>query len=99
MVLDAWCGAGTFLLDLSNEYPLTEFIGIDHTKLFPTTIKPNNLNFIHARILEGLPFQEGVFDFAHINIVEPRYNADQFNFIVEELIRVTKTGGYVEVRI
>src|SRR5438067_80625 len=28
-ILDVWCGAGTFLLELSNEYPLSEFFGID----------------------------------------------------------------------
>jgi len=98
-VLDVWCGPGTFLLDVSNEYPLTEFIGIDNTDLFPAEIKPNNLNFIHADILEGLPFQEGVFDFTRVNIVEPRYSADQISYIIDELVRVTRPGGYIEVRI
>src|SRR5581483_1184992 len=62
-ILDVRCGAGTFLLELSNEYPLSEFIGIDKTKLFPSLIKPSNLKFIHANILEGLPFQDNYFDF------------------------------------
>lgn len=96
-ILDAWCGPGTFLLDLSNEYPLSKFFGLDCTKLFPMSIKPSNLNFIDANILEGLPFQENRFDFAHLNIVEPRYSVEQINFIIEELTRVTKPGGYVEV--
>ncbi|PKY34644.1 hypothetical protein RhiirB3_454556 [Rhizophagus irregularis] len=51
------------LLELSNEYPLLEFTGIDKTKLFPSLIKPN-----------------------------------QWAFIMSELIRVAKPGGYIEVQ-
>lgn len=98
-VLDVRCGAGTFLLELSNEYSFSEFTGIDKTKLFPSLIKPSNLNFIHANIVEGLPFQENHFDFVYLNIVEPRYTLDQWTFIFSELIRVAKPGGYVEVSI
>ena len=29
--------------------------------------------------------------------MEPRYSVEQINFIIEELTRVTKPGGYVEV--
>jgi SAM-dependent methyltransferase len=98
-ILDVRCAAGTFLLELSNQYPLTEFIGIDKTKLFPAQIKPINLNFIHADIIEGLPFQDNHFDFVYLNIVEPRYTMDQWTFIIGELKRVTRPGGYVEVSI
>ncbi|RGB37241.1 S-adenosyl-L-methionine-dependent methyltransferase [Rhizophagus diaphanus] len=97
-VLDVRCGAGTFLLELSNEYPFSEFTGIDKTKLFPSLIKPSNLNFIHANILEGLPFQQNHFDFVYLNIVEPRYTKEQWAFIISELIRVAKLGGYIEVQ-
>ncbi|CAG8753247.1 uncharacterized protein OCT59_016883 [Rhizophagus irregularis] len=86
------------LLELSNKYPLLEFTGIDKTKLFPSLIKPSNLNFIHANILEGLPFQQNHFDFVHLNIVEPRHTKDQWAFIMSELIRVAKPGGYIEIQ-
>ena len=86
-VLDVNCGAGTFLLDLSNKYPLSEFIGLDNTRLFPISIKPNNLNFIDATTLEGLPFQKNYFDFAHLSIIEPLYTLNQWNYIIEELLR------------
>ncbi|RIA92899.1 S-adenosyl-L-methionine-dependent methyltransferase, partial [Glomus cerebriforme] len=95
-ILDVRCGAGTFLLELSNEYPLSDFIGIDKSKLFPALIKPNNLNFIHADINEGLPFQDNHFDFVYLNIIEPRYTLNQLNFIIGEFIRVAKPGGYIE---
>ena len=84
---------------MTNEYPLSEFTGIDKTKLFPSLIKPSNLNFIHANILEGLPFQQNHFDFVYLNIVEPRYTKEQWAFIISELIRVAKPGGYIEVSI
>ncbi|GBC10182.1 hypothetical protein RclHR1_09400004 [Rhizophagus clarus] len=95
-VLDVRCGAGTFLLELSNEYTLSEFTGIDKTKLFPALIKPSNLNFINADILEGLPFQENHFDFVYLNIIEPRYTSNQWTFVIDELIRVAKPGAYIE---
>ncbi|CAI2173788.1 2179_t:CDS:2 [Funneliformis geosporum] len=97
-VLDVSCGAGTYLLDLSSEYIFSEFVGVDKNQLFPTTIKPNNVNFFDVSVEKGLLFQDNYFDFVHLSIIEPLYDANQWDFIIDELLRVTKPGGWVEVR-
>ncbi|CAG8615250.1 236_t:CDS:2 [Funneliformis mosseae] len=97
-VLDVSCGAGTYLLDLSTEYNFSEFVGVDKNQLFPTSIKPNNINFFDASVEKGLSFQDNYFDFVHLSVIEPLYNASQWNLVIDEMLRVTKPGGWVEIQ-
>ncbi|CAG8629626.1 6727_t:CDS:2 [Rhizophagus irregularis] len=60
-------------------------------------IKPNNVEFIKASISNGLSFGDNEFDFTHIELLRLFYTVDQWDFILTELIRVTKPGGYIEV--
>ncbi|PKC68522.1 S-adenosyl-L-methionine-dependent methyltransferase [Rhizophagus irregularis] len=96
-VLDIGCGAGTWLLDLANEYENSYFFGVDIKPIFPQEIKPNNLEFIEADITNRLPFHDNAFDFAHVEGMSLIFTPDQWDFILSELIRVTKPGGYIEV--
>jgi hypothetical protein len=86
-ILDALCYAGTFVLELSNEYQSTEFFGIDRNKLFPSEIKPNNVKFFNADLLDGIPWEDNYFDFAHLNIIEPVFLIENWEFIIKELLR------------
>src|SRR2546421_2893683 len=56
-VLDAGCGSGTWTLQLSKDYPLAKFIGLDMIPIFPKEFSQNNLQFIQGDILKGLPFE------------------------------------------
>ncbi|GBB92127.1 hypothetical protein RclHR1_01970009 [Rhizophagus clarus] len=96
-VLDVGCGPGTWLLDLANKYEKCVFYGLDNNPIFPNEIKPGNLNFIKAGMFDGLPFPDNEFDFVHQGFVLFVVKADQWNFIISEMIRVTKPGGYIEL--
>ncbi|RIA99736.1 S-adenosyl-L-methionine-dependent methyltransferase [Glomus cerebriforme] len=96
-VLDIGCGPGTWLLDLSNKYENSLFFGLDIKSIFPLEIKPNNLEFIEADIFNGLPFRDNEFDFARIDNMCLILTVEQWDFALSELIRVTKSGGYIEV--
>ncbi|CAB4474694.1 unnamed protein product [Rhizophagus irregularis] len=96
-VLDVACGAGTWLLDLSINYPKSNFFGLDKKPLFPKEIKPENLQFIQADILNGLPYPDDEFDFVHQETMILAYTPDQWNFVISELVRVTKPGGWIEL--
>ncbi|RIA87403.1 S-adenosyl-L-methionine-dependent methyltransferase [Glomus cerebriforme] len=97
-VLDVGCGPGTWLLDLAHEYKNIKFVGIDiESTVYPNEIKPGNINFRQADILDGLPFSDNEFDFVHQEIMALIIKADQWNFVISELIRVTKPGGFVEL--
>ncbi|GBC08891.1 hypothetical protein RclHR1_08470002 [Rhizophagus clarus] len=96
-VLDIGCGPGTWLLDLSNKYENSYFFGIDFKPVFPQQIKPNNLKFIEADVTDGLSFQDNEFDFTRAESMNFMFTPDQWNFVLSELIRVTKPGGYIEI--
>ncbi|PKY49180.1 S-adenosyl-L-methionine-dependent methyltransferase [Rhizophagus irregularis] len=96
-VLDVGCGPGTWLLDLSSKYESSYFFGVDSELMFPQEIKPNNVEFFKADLSAGLSFGDNEFDFTHIELMRLIYTSDKWDFILSELIRVTKPGGYIEV--
>ncbi|CAG8449091.1 5449_t:CDS:2 [Funneliformis caledonium] len=95
-VLDVCCGAGTWLLDMASAYGSTNFFGIDLCPVFPTEIKPANVQFTQGDVLDGLPFDDNTFDYVHQGHMVDVYTLDQWHFAITEIIRVCKQGGYVE---
>ncbi|PKC68524.1 hypothetical protein RhiirA1_506987 [Rhizophagus irregularis] len=91
------CGPGTWLLDLANKYENSYFFGVDINPLYPQEIKPNNLEFIEADVTIGLSFHDNEFDFTHVENMDLVFAPDQWDFVLSELIRITKPGGYIEV--
>ncbi|CAB4380376.1 unnamed protein product [Rhizophagus irregularis] len=90
-------GPGTWLLDLANKYENSYFFGVDINPLYPQEIKPNNLEFIEADVTIGLSFHDNEFDFTHVENMDLVFAPDQWDFVLSELIRITKPGGYIEV--
>ncbi|CAG8449074.1 5448_t:CDS:2 [Funneliformis caledonium] len=95
-VLDVCCGAGTWLLDMASAYGSSNFFGIDLCFVFPTEIKPENVQFKLGDVLEGLPFDDNTFDYVHQGHMVDVFTLDQWHFAITEIIRVCKPGGYVE---
>src|ERR1051325_7565850 len=50
-VLDVGCGSGTWILQLSDDYPLTKFVGLDKVPIYPKEFSQDNLQFIQGDIL------------------------------------------------
>ncbi|RGB40716.1 S-adenosyl-L-methionine-dependent methyltransferase [Rhizophagus diaphanus] len=96
-VLDIGCGPGSWLLDLASKYENSYFFGIDIKPVYPKEIKPENLEFCEADIFNGLPFPDNEFDFVHQEVMSFIIKADQWNYVISELIRVTKPGGFIEI--
>ncbi|CAI2163991.1 17656_t:CDS:2 [Funneliformis geosporum] len=95
-ILDVCCGAGTWLLDMASAYGSSKFFGIDLCTVFPTAIKPDNVQFVQGDVLTGLPFDDNTFDYVHQGHMLDVYTMDQWHFIITEIIRVCKPGGYIE---
>ncbi|CAJ0833324.1 14686_t:CDS:2 [Entrophospora sp. SA101] len=89
-VLDVGCGAGTFLLEMGHDYPESEFLGIDISPMYPSEIKPSNVKFEQINVLEGLPYDDNSFDFVVIRNMITAFSIDDWDFCIQELIRVTK---------
>lgn len=62
-VLDIGCGPGSWSMEIAGEYPKSTIVGVDMVPLFPRDIKPSNCLFYQSNILNGLPFQDGTFDY------------------------------------
>ncbi|KAI8991010.1 hypothetical protein BDF20DRAFT_16185 [Mycotypha africana] len=99
-VLDVACGSGVWVLDMASHYPNSHFYGIDCAPLFPSSIKPPNAYFQQCNVLEpeGLPFPDEYFDYVHMRLVYNSFSADELRFVLNEINRVLKPGGYVELR-
>ncbi|RGB29417.1 hypothetical protein C1646_613237, partial [Rhizophagus diaphanus] len=90
-------GAATWLLDLSNKYETSYFYGVDIKPIYPQEIKPHNLEFIEADVTNRLSFHDNEFDFTYLEIMSFVFTPDQWDFILSELVRVTKPDGYIEI--
>ncbi|CAG8449136.1 5452_t:CDS:2 [Funneliformis caledonium] len=95
-VLDVGCGAGTWLLESATLYRSSSFLGIDLCTVYPAEIKPDNVEFMQVDVLNGLPFEDNTYDYVHQGNMVEVYTIEQWNFIISELIRVCKPGGYIE---
>ncbi|CAG8519566.1 18329_t:CDS:2 [Acaulospora morrowiae] len=96
-VLDVGCGPGVFVLEMANRYPKTSFTGIDIADAYPHFIKPENTSFKRANITNGLPFADNSFDFVYMRFMMFALKIKEWPFIINELARVCKPGGWIEV--
>src|SRR3954452_16944828 len=82
---------------MSTDYPRSSFTGVDISPIYPGDIKPRNLTFYTANVLEGLPFADNTFDFVYMRFLMTAFTEDDWqDKVVKELIRVCKPGGWVE---
>ncbi|GBB92054.1 hypothetical protein RclHR1_01960004 [Rhizophagus clarus] len=96
-VLDAGCGAGSWAFDIASSFPRSKVTGIDISPIQPSGIKPKNFTFIQANLLDGLPFKDNTFDFIFQRFLIASIAVDQWPTVMNELIRILKPGGYLEL--
>lgn len=68
-VLDVGCGPGSWAMEIAGEYPKSQVVGIDINPMFPRDIKPSNCTFHQYNLLDGLPFEDGSFDYIFMRYV------------------------------
>ncbi|KAG9300409.1 hypothetical protein G9A89_010033 [Geosiphon pyriformis] len=97
-VLDIGCGSGAWILEMASTYVGSNFIGLDIAPCQPHEIKPYNATFINVNFLERLPFQKNHFDLVHQRSILRTLTENQFiNHMIPELLRITKSGGFIEL--
>ncbi|KAH8547850.1 S-adenosyl-L-methionine-dependent methyltransferase [Umbelopsis sp. PMI_123] len=96
-VLDVACGPGSWTMEIAGEYPKSEVIGIDMTSMYPSEIKPANCQFIRANIVQPLPFDDASFDYIFMRFVNMGIEAEQWDTVIAELVRVAKPGAWIEL--
>src|SRR6266511_4978513 len=94
-VLDIGCGTGSWLMNMAESYPKSTFGGVDITN-FQRSANLPNLAFIQSNIFDGLPFPDNTFDYVRQSNMMCSIRDHQWQFVVDEITRVTKPGGWVE---
>ncbi|CAG8519265.1 15997_t:CDS:2 [Acaulospora colombiana] len=97
-VLDVGCGSGTWLLQLARDYPMNHYTGIDMSPVFPTNTDLQNVEFVQADVLQGIPFDADSFDFVHIRFLNTAFTEQQWEEkVIPEVTRVTKPKRWLEL--
>lgn len=104
-ILDVGTGTGRWARELAQEFPRAEVIGLDVNPPPADEAaearrahdpRPPNYRFVAGNVLEGLPFRDGQFDFVHMRLLVSGIPHEKWPFVVRELVRVTRPGGWVE---
>ncbi|KAG2176477.1 hypothetical protein INT43_005717 [Umbelopsis isabellina] len=96
-VLDIGCGPGWWSIDMAKRYPNSQFVGLDISDNFSRDKLPDNLVFELANAGQCLPFEDNEFDYVFQRFLVMGLPAVQYAFVVEEIKRVLKPGGTVEI--
>ncbi|KAI7885860.1 S-adenosyl-L-methionine-dependent methyltransferase [Lichtheimia hyalospora FSU 10163] len=97
-ILDIGCGAGFWTTDMAAKYPISHFTGIDIDKdIFPTSGVTRNVIFQRVDLLElPLPYENDTFDYIFIRCMMDVVPDQDWDDVLNELVRIMKKGGYIE---
>lgn len=105
-ILDVGSGSGRWAMEVATTFPTARVIGMD---LVPPAVdeatilghgldqRPPNYAFAPGNILEGLPFPDASFDFVHQRLLITAIPKERWPSVIQELARVTRPGGWVEL--
>lgn len=100
-ILDVGTGTGRWAKEVAMLFPAAGVTGLDVKEQVAesqgTDLTPANYSFVSGNILEGLPFPDATFDFVHQRLLFFAIPSDRWQFLLKELTRVTRPGGWVEV--
>ncbi|CAG8592654.1 12248_t:CDS:2, partial [Gigaspora rosea] len=98
-VLDAGCGTGCWVLDLSHDFPNSTFVGVDiQSSGFPSVNERSaNTGFLEYNLLSGIPFPNETFDYVHMASMWTALTKQQYMNVIHDLVRVTKNNGWIEI--
>ncbi|KAG9300487.1 hypothetical protein G9A89_010113 [Geosiphon pyriformis] len=96
-VLDVGCGPATWLCDMATDFRCSNFYGVDIDRTFPNQL-PYNVQIVLADITTRIPFKD-IFDLVYMrHMLSYFIDAQWEKRIIPELLRVTKSGGYIEIQ-
>lgn len=105
-VLDVGTGTGRWAMELASLFPQANVIGLDvvpppadETVSLGNGLdrRPANYIYVQGNVLDGLPFPDATFDFVHQRLLVAAIPEDRWQAVVNELFRVTKPGGWIEL--
>ncbi|KAF5367526.1 hypothetical protein D9758_003609 [Tetrapyrgos nigripes] len=104
MVLDVGCGTGIWALDAVRQWPSSTIIGFDMKDSQPRLDDceiyrdlADRLSWKQGNFLDGLPFPSSHFDFVRVARLGLAVPEDEWQFVLEEISRVMKSGAILEI--
>src|SRR5258708_5091269 len=102
-ILDVGSGSGIWGQEIALEFPSASVFGVDlepphaasSSAAIPTS--PPNYHFVQGNVLQGLPFSDDTFDFTHQRMLVAAIPTQDWPRVVQELARVTRSGGWIEL--
>ncbi|CAG8606659.1 2359_t:CDS:2 [Ambispora leptoticha] len=101
-VLEVGPGSGIWAGDMAADYPLTHFTCFDKTSNFACPVNTHNVEFVLGDAKDGLPFDSNTFDYCYarsaylwISLCKKKVTHGEYG--INELIRVCKPGGWIEL--
>lgn len=82
---------------MANKYPNSHFVGVDMADVFPTTDIPPNVTFRTMNAGSTFDFEDASFDFVFQRFLVMGLPVDQYKRSVQEMKRVLKLGGAIEI--
>ncbi len=105
-ILDVGCGSGRWAMEVASLFPNASVVGVDLVKPalddsrtlgYGLERRPENFAFTQGNLLDGLPFADASFDFVHQRLLITAIPFERWAFVVKELTRVTRVGGWIEL--
>ncbi len=105
-ILDVGAGTGRWAMEMAQMFPHANVIGLDvkppalderATTRPDADPRPQNYTFVPGNLLEGLPFADHTFDYVHQRLLFTAIPHDRWPAVVLELMRVTRSGGWIEL--
>jgi SAM-dependent methyltransferase len=96
-ILDVATGTGRWAHEMARTFPNAQVIGLDMEEPVNPIEGPDNYIFLQGNLFAGLPFPDHTFEYVHQRFLVLALPAKQWPFIISELVRVTRPGGYVEL--
>ncbi|RUS16756.1 S-adenosyl-L-methionine-dependent methyltransferase [Endogone sp. FLAS-F59071] len=97
-ILDVGCGSESWAIDMAQDYPechVTAFDLVETKGVIPR--RPKNYEFLVHDALERFPCVDNSYDFVHMRNMSQALPEDGWLKVLEEIFRVTKPGGCVQL--
>nr|ADE10096.1 AdoMet-MTases [Tremella fuciformis] len=89
-ILDVGTGSGIWAIEMAQEYPAAEVVGLDLAPVQKETV-PENCRFEIDDASKGLPFPDGTFDVVHARLLT--VGIRHWRGLVNDMVRVLQPGG------
>ncbi|KAL2880568.1 hypothetical protein SGCOL_003939 [Colletotrichum sp. CLE4] len=94
-IIDVGTGTGIWAIDMGDEYPEAEIIGVDLSPIQPEFVPPNVRFIVDDAEVEWV-YPDNHFDLVHLRNMAP--SIKKWPELFAEAYRVTKPGGWIELQ-